>query len=384
MKYFLTCLPLLSVALFCHLACQDSPDGAQLLVIERESGRIVFLSPYDGQIKKSIDTGANLRHASMSFDPALRWAFVTTRTGELLRIDLTRRAVDGRLSVGSNAIGQAIAADGRVVAVSGYEPGQIALVDPILFHITQTFAARTKTGKLSRVTGLVDAPGNRFIASLMDSDEAMVLEKRGDDYHVRMIPLAAAGPFDALINRRGSDYIAAHQDGSTSILDLQTYKVHKLEAPKHDGEPPAKMMHLESWADNGSTLLLPVPGQRKLRLLDSRTFAILRTIELPAHALYVMNRPFSTETYVTLTGKGYDGTVLILDQFSGEEIHRFQAGKKIYHLAFMPRGQRAFFASNETNEIVHWDTTSRTIVQRTPAASPAGIFGIWRAFEGGL
>jgi protein NirF len=381
-------LPALLFWLF-NMSCQRASfmQGAHLLAIGRE-GQLHFLDIDAGKIIKTITPEANLRHAAISFDPRLRFAYLTARDGKLLRINLSSLAIDATIAAGSNAIGQAVAADGSAIAVSSYKPGQVVLVDPETFSIKQTIPAVLVDGSQSRVTGLVDAPGGRFICSLMDGSEAMLLEPdagKSGAYTTNLIKLAAAGPFDALISRNGRHYIAGHQDGSFSVLDLEDLSLKAIKPPQAGPEAPSKMMHLESWADNGRTMLLPVPGQKRLLVLDSKTFAIKKTIELPAHSVYTINRPYSTETYITFAGDGFDDRIMVVNQEDGQLRGWINdAGKKIYHLTFTPRGDRALVASNETNEINIIDTTNRTIVKRISVKSPAGLFGIWRAFEGGL
>ena len=66
------------------------------------------------------------------------------------------------------------------------------------------------------------------------------------------------------------------------------------------------------------------------------------------------------------------------------DLQSIDAGKRIYHMGFTPRGDMAFISSNLTNELIVMDAKSYRILHRVPVESPSGIFGVWRAFQTGL
>ncbi|MDH5655013.1 MAG: protein nirF, partial [Spirochaetia bacterium] len=90
------------------------------------------------------------------------------------------------------------------------------------------------------------------------------------------------------------------------------------------------------------------------------------------------------EVWVTFSGDDHDGKVQIIDLMTMKSSSVIDAGKRIYHLVFTPRGDRAILSSNESNEVVILDAMNYDILKKISVHSPSGIFGIWRAFQIGL
>ena len=72
-----------------------------------------------------------------------------------------------------NAIGGAISDDGRLVAVSNYEPGGVRVFD------ADTLAPVADIPTGSKALGLVDVPGRRFVFSLWDAGETWIADFSG-------------------------------------------------------------------------------------------------------------------------------------------------------------------------------------------------------------
>ena len=368
--------------------------GSKIFVIERGSGNLSIIDYRKMALVKKIPLSGNLRHASMVFDPSLHYGYVATRNGILTRINLETLNEDGAIETSKNSIGIAISQDGKTIAVAEYLPGGITLVDAESFSISGRIPAKTLfKGKeiLSRVTGLVDAPGNTFVCALMDSDEIWELgrDKKSSKYVIkRKFGAAAARPFDALITPEGRFYMTGHfKSDRVTIIDLwsdnlQGRAVNLNPAPVKG--LPVKMVHMESWAVAGSKIFMSNPGGKEIAVLSGSDFSYEGSIKLIGHPVYAVVHPSHRELWVTFSGDKSDGKIQVIDTVTGETIKILDVGKRIYHLAFTPRGDKAFVASNETDELLIMDPANHLVIKRIALDSPSGIFGVWRAFQIGL
>ncbi len=377
-----------------------SAPGTRVFVIERDTGSVAVIDYRTQKFVKRIRVGGDLKHASMVFEPGLRYGFIATRSGDLLRLDVQRLVAAGSVATSKNSIGLAISQDGRTIAVSEYSPGGITLVDTETFRVVQRIEARTQMGGreiVSRVTGMVDGPENRFLCALMDAREIWELSPESkpattagataDRYRVsRRFLTERPHPFDALTTPEGRYYLTGHmRSDRVSLVDFWASRpvARTISTGRSSDRTPVKMPHMEAWASAGGKLFVPLPGERKLTVLSGSDFRQTGFVSLVGDPVYAVVRPDHREIWVTFSG-AEDGKVQIIDTLSERTKAILPVGKKIYHLVFTPRGDRAIMSSNETGEVVILDALSYATLARIPVQSPSGIFGIWRAFETGL
>lgn len=194
------------------------------VLIERADGSVQIL---DGTAKTSlarVEGLGDLSHASLVFSRDQRYAYVFGRDGGLTKLDLLAQRIDKRLIQGGNSIGGAISQDGRLVAVSNYEPGGVKVFDSRTLELVAEIPATRLPGqdRNSRVVGLVDAPGQRFVFSLFDSGEIWIADfSQGDTPHLTRFRDIGKQPYDALISPDGRYYMAGlfGEDGMAQ-LDL--------------------------------------------------------------------------------------------------------------------------------------------------------------------
>ena len=99
------------------------------------------------------------------------FAYIFGRDGGLTKVDLLERKIAERIVQAGNSIGGAISQDGKLIAVSNYEPGGVKIFDPSLGLVVDIPATYGDDGSTSKVVGLVDAPGQQFLFSLYDAGE---------------------------------------------------------------------------------------------------------------------------------------------------------------------------------------------------------------------
>ena len=99
------------------------------VVVERASGSLLIVDRSERAAIGRVTGLGDLSHASVVFSPDERFAYVFGRDGGLTKVDLVTQAIAGRVVQAGNAIGGAISDDGRLVAVSNYQPGGVRVFD---------------------------------------------------------------------------------------------------------------------------------------------------------------------------------------------------------------------------------------------------------------
>ncbi|MEM8663734.1 MAG: cytochrome D1 domain-containing protein, partial [Pseudomonadota bacterium] len=140
------------------------------VVVERETGSLLIVDQSDRTAIGRVEGLGDLSHASVVFSPDQAHAFVFGRDGGLTKVDLLVGEVAARVMQSGNAIGGAISDDGRLVAVSNYEPGGVRVFDAD----TLEAVADIPTG--SKTIGIFDTPGRRFVFSLWDAGETWIAD----------------------------------------------------------------------------------------------------------------------------------------------------------------------------------------------------------------
>mgnify|MGYP001819710962 CR=1 FL=1 len=147
------------------------------IVIERASGSVQVIETSTNTSLGRIDGLGDLSHASAVYSRDGRYAYVFGRDGGLTKVDILSMKIDKRVIQSGNSIGGAISQDGRLVAVSNYEPGGVKIFDAdTLQPVADIPAVYGNDEQLSKVIGLVDAPGQKFIFSLWDTGEIWVAD----------------------------------------------------------------------------------------------------------------------------------------------------------------------------------------------------------------
>ena len=221
----------------------------------------------------------DLSHASVVYSRDQHYAYVFGRDGGLTKVDLLRGAIEKRIVQAGNAIGGAISQDGKVVAVSNYEPGGVRLFDAGTLEPLAEIPAVGADGKRSKVVGLVDAPGHRFVFALYDAGEIWLVDARDPRRPaVRKFVNAGRQPYDGTVTSDGRFYVAGlfGEDG-LALLDLWQpgQGVRKVLAGYGRGTQPLpvyKMPHLDYIAAAGDRLFVPAVGRHELLVIDARTW----------------------------------------------------------------------------------------------------------------
>ncbi len=361
------------------------------LFIERASGSAQIIETSTNTSIGRVNELGDLSHASVVYSRDARFAYVFGRDGGLSKVDILKAEISARILQSGNSIGGAISQDGRLVAVSNYEPGGVKVFDAdtlaLVADIPATFGDNQQR---SKVIGLVDAPEQKFVFALWDADEIWVLDM-SDPSSPRIQKFHDIGrnPYDALITSDGRYYLAGlfGEDGM-AMLDLWNLKsgVTRILPNYGKGEqklPVYKMPHLEGWAVAGDLAFVPAVGRHEVLVINLRNWQEAGRIKVHGQPIFVMARPDGRQVWVNFALPDND-TIQVIDTQTLAVIRKLKPGKGVLHMEFEPRGEEVWLSVRDENRVEVYDT--RTFERKTtiPATKPSGIFFTARAHRIGL
>lgn len=360
------------------------------VVIEREAGAALIVNTTEHKQLARIGELGDLSHASVVFSRDQRYAYIFGRDGGLSKIDLLRDKIDKRIIQAGNSIGGAISQDGKLIAVSNYTPGGVKVFSSDTLDLVADIPADYGDGQRSKVVGLVDAPGQRFVFSLFDAGEIWTLDMKNPQKPVvEKFKNIGKLPYDALITPDGRYYIAGlFGESGMALLDLwNTQDGVKRILPdyvKTDEKLPVyKMPHLEGWAVAGDSVFVPAIGKHEVLVLDKRNWTLIKAIPVPGQPVFVMARPDGRQVWVNFAMPD-NNQLQVIDVKDLSLGKNLTPGKAVLHMEFTPRGEQVWVAVRDDNQVVVYDTDTLREVARLPAQKPNGIFFSARAHKTGL
>ncbi|MEZ5630496.1 MAG: cytochrome D1 domain-containing protein [Burkholderiaceae bacterium] len=364
-------------------------NGDLGLVIERESGSLGVLDTTARQRIGTIEGLGDLSHASVVYGRDGARAYVFGRDGALTKVNLRTGRIEGRVQQAGNSIGGAISQDGTLVVAQNYKPGGIKVFNADTLALVADIPA-VVDGKPSRVVGLADLPGNRFIYSLFDAGQIWIADL-ADPARPVLTKFENVGkePYDALVTPDGRSYIAGlfGEDGLAKIdLWANPPKVERILNGYGRGQQPLpvfKMPHLRGWAVAGHTAWLPAIGRHEVLVVDTDTWKEVARIPVAGQPVFVMARPDGRQVWVNFAVPDYD-TVQVIDTQTRRIVHSLKPGKAVLHMEFTPRGEAVWISSRDAGHVTVVDTATFRTLAVLPAHSPSGIFFSSRAARMGL
>ncbi len=355
------------------------------IVIERVAGRVVVVETTTPAPLYSIDGLGDLSHASAVFSRDGRYAFVFGRDGGLNKLDLLRGALVKRVVQAGNSIGGAISQNGRVVAVSNYDPGGVRLFDAADLTPLAEIAAAGSDGKRSKVVGLVDAPDSRLAFTLYDAGEIWTADI-SDPRAPKVVRYPDIGrlPYDGMVTPDGRHYVAGlfGEDGA-ALLDLWRPEagVRRILDGYGRGQEPLpvyKMPHLEGWASAGELAFLPAVGRHELLVVSTTEWREVARVPLHGQPVFAVARPDGRQVWVNFAHPRND-VVQVIDVPTRSVVATLQPGRAVLHLEFTPRGEQVWLSVRDADRVDVYDTRRLERVATIPADKPSGIFFTARA-----
>ncbi|MBV7459776.1 MULTISPECIES: cytochrome D1 domain-containing protein [unclassified Acidovorax] len=383
----LAALPLLASG--CATLQQQEParmgTGDLGLVVERATGSVLLVNTTHRSVLARVDGLGDLSHASLVFSRDGRHAYVFGRDGALTRIDLLTRRITAREQQAGNSIGGAISADGTLVAAQNYTPGGVKVFDAETLTLRADIPALTADGQRSRVVGLADLAGRRFIYSLFDAD-AICIADCTDPTRPRVTRIDGIGrqPYDALVTPNGRHYIAGlfGEDGLALVDTWADQPVaRRILAGYGRGQQPLpvfKMPHLRGWAVAGRHTYLPAIGRHEVLVVDTTTWEEVGRIPVAGQPVFVMARPDGRQVWVNFAVPDYH-RVQVIDTVAQRVAATLQPGKAVMHMEFTPRGESVWISCRDDDKVVVLDTATLAAQASLPARAPSGIFFTARA-----
>jgi protein NirF len=381
--------------------------GDMGVIIERATGQVKIVNHSSKTALAEIDGLGDLSHASIVFSRDQRYAYVFGRDGGLTKIDILKDKIAERVIQSGNSIGGAISQDGKLVAVSNYTPGGVKVFNTDTLELVANIEATivpskglTKDGQpyRSKVVGLVDAPNNKFIFSLFDSNEIWIADfspltsskkAKKEAFKITKFTDIGSFPYDALISPDGRYYIAGlfGEDGM-ALVDLWHVEkgVKRILANYGKGDkklPVYKMPHLEGWAMAGDYAFVPAVGQHKVLVVSTKTWQ--QVAEIPAHSqpIFVMAQPDNRQIWVNFAFPD-NNTIQVFNTETFELVKTLTPGPAVLHMEFTPRGEHVWMSVRDSNEVHVYDTQNQTLLKTLSVKSPSGIFFTNRAHQIGL
>lgn len=365
------------------------------IVVERAAGAVQVVETSGNTSLGRVAGLGDLSHASAVFSRDGRYAFVFGRDGGLSKVDLLEAKLAARIQQAGNSIGGAISQDGRLVAVANYEPGGVRVFDArTLEPVADIPAGYASAGgnetRTSKVVGLVDAPGNRFVFSLWDAGAIWIADLSDRSrIGIRRFEDIGRNPYDALITGDGRYYIAGlfGEDG-LALVDLWHPEagVRRILPGYGKGEerlPVYKMPHLEGWAVAGRLAFVPAVGRHEVLVIDMDGWREVGRIPVLGQPVFVMARPDGRQVWVSFAFPD-NGHIQVFDTETLALVEALEPGPAVLHMEFEPRGEEVWVSVRDAGRVEVYDTATFARTASLPAEKPSGIFLTARAHRIGL
>lgn len=383
-RSFAGALGLMVLTACSHIAVRGTGDLG--VIIERAAGRVQIVEHSGATQLASVSGLGDLSHASVVISRDTRYAYVFGRDGGLTKVDLLLQKIEKRIMQAGNSIGGAISQDGRLIAAQNYQPGGVKIFDAASLELVADIPSYFGSeGKRSKVVGLADAPGQRFVWSCFDSGEIWVADL-SDTRQPKVQTFKQVGrePYDGLVTPDGRYYLAGlfGEDGM-AMLDLWHLDrgVRKILPGYGKGEeklPVYKMPHLRGWAIAGRTAYVPAIGRHEVLIVDTESWSEVGRVAVAGQPVFVMARPDGKQIWVNFAFPD-NGQINVIDVENRKVVKTLTPGKAILHMEFTPRGEAVWISARDDHRVLVIATDDFTTRHVLQAESPSGIFFTSRA-----
>ncbi|MEY4767644.1 MAG: hypothetical protein RL637_283 [Pseudomonadota bacterium] len=371
-------------------AADSRATGDLGVVIERASGSALIVEHSHHQLLAKINELGDLSHVSVVFSRDQHYAYIFGRDGGLSKIDLIEDEINQRIIQAGNSIGGAISQDGKLIAVSNYEPGGIKIFSSEDLHLIADIPASYGEGKLSKTVGLVDAPHQQLVVSLFDAGEIWLINLQNPmQPQIQKFKNIGKQPYDGFLTQDGRYYIAGlFGESGLALLDLWNpqlgVKRILTDYGQHEPELPVyKMPHLEGWSTTGEWLFIPALHQQEVWVINRHNWQLHQRIKMAGQPVFVSAQPDGQQIWVNFAFPN-NHLVQIIDVANLTVKKTLTVGKAVLHFEFTPKGEQIWMAVRDDNLVKIYDTLTFTQIAELAADKPNGIFFSHRAYKIGF
>ena len=377
---------------------EDTSYGtaALMVIVERETGSIAVLDTSKHTLLGRVTGLGNLNHGTVKFSKDGRYAYVISKDAFVSKIDLLTLKVVKKIKGGNESIGGTISQDGKYLIMSNYSPGEVRILSSDTLETVKVISAirEYEGGRIqsSKVVGLVDAPGNLLIFSLMDSNGIWVIDAGKKDFPViNKFWDIGEKPFDGLITPDGRYYLAGFLESDWFGL-LDTWEMKEVKkiptkdinnASEKNTVPLWKIPHLKGWAIAAGLAVLPAVQREAVLIYDTKEWKLIKELPLIGTALYTVASPDNRYVWVDLVGRNGD-VIQVIDLKSLEVIKTFSPGKGATHPQFTSKGDTVYISLMDEDKVVVYDPSTFEKVREFSLKSPSGIFSVDRIYKFGM
>ncbi|MBF0344862.1 MAG: NirF protein [Nitrospirae bacterium] len=333
----------------------DHAFAEKLYVVEREREGVAVIE--DNKLKEIGNLG-NMNHTTVKFDNG--YAYVVGRDGFFSKIDIKTDTLVKRINVGKSGIGFTFCKD--YIAIANYDPKDVVIVDKSLNKIKTIETDSRNVG--------IKCKDSLLVFSLMDKDEVHVIDVDKDFKQVKVVKTKGQMPFDALLY--GDVYIAGFFKGGIGIINMKNLEYTETIIEAGD-LPTFKIPHFGTWGVTRQRAYIPAVGDRKLQIVDMKSFKYTGAVELIGLPVFVVLSPDDKYLAVNYSGDKED-YITIIDLKDNTVVKNIEAGKRIMHLRFSNDGKTLFVSSYFDNMMKKIDRDTWSVKDWMSVPTPSGVF----------
>lgn len=332
------------------------------MVVEAGAGRVHFMEGGGFKVLDSIRAGAI--HGGPKFDKDLRYAYIASRDGWVIKYDLRNLFEAGRIRAGVSLRNIAVSSDSRYLAVATLLPESLVFIDTLTMKPVKAVTGEGAFGSVYNLKGRKE-----FIAAMRDNAELMVIKEGSFEAK----KLTVDQPFTDFFIDPEERFIAgtSRKGGHVSIFDLDK----GLVVEKVGTE--ARMPHLASaaiWKDGGRTFaVFPNIGKPLVSVMELYSWKMVKEIGVKGPGFFARTHENVAHIWVDT---GTD-TVQLIDKKTLEVTGELmpEKGKKAMHIEFTKDGSMALVSVWEDDGAVKvYTTKGLALVKSMPFRKPAGKY----------
>ncbi|MDH5719415.1 MAG: nitrite reductase [Spirochaetia bacterium] len=331
------------------------------MIVEGGKGLVHFMNGDNFNLLDNVYVGPI--HGGPKFDKEMKYAYMGSRSGWLVKYSLEDWKDAGRIRAGVNMRNIAISPDGSLLAAANSLPENIVIIDSKTLDPIKVIEAK---GKPSAVYSLKN--GEAFIVCFRNNKELWFINY--SDLSIEKITVDQ--PFsDFFIGPDERYFIGAARNAKhISIFDIQSKKIVKSIETKG-------MPHLASAAlwKQGKKYLAAFPhiGTPFLTIVDIDTWKIEKSIKLKGSGFFARTH----HNIKHIWADSNTNTIQLIDKKTMEITNEVtpDTGKKAMHIEFTKNGEYALVSLwDKDGAVVFYDTKTLTEKLRLPFIKPVGKY----------